>query len=228
MALDPKFKIKPDIAAQVIWILDNTGVYDADSNEGGWGDPNPELQESALAIYAVRVQDGDDQVVSIVSNQFIYDNAAVNNEVKEFQLAYDKDGQYDITLFIFRVSIDGTTYVDDDSAINEGEYVFYNNSLYLMAEGELVAVEDIGTLVGNELITQATCEELMTAKARILYNQKYKVYVKKRKDNCEDLDPYREALTDLYHDIIGVHYAFRTNLKSQAREGIDKIHKVYA
>lgn len=226
MALDLKIKLQPDIKGEVIWVLDNTGAYDADSKTGGWGDPNAELQESCLAIYATRVQDGDDHVVNIITNQFIYDNAAANTDIKEFQLTYDKDGHYVITMFMFQVTTDGVNFVEG-GAIQEGDYVYYNNALKKMESSVLVDFSDLASLIDDENVVQETCEELFVAKAKILYAQKRKVYAQKRKENCEDLDPYRDELFDMEQDIIGAVYNFQSNQKTLARQGIDEVHQEY-
>lgn len=227
MALDIKLKALSDVHAEVIWVLDNTGVYDDPLNLTGWGDPNAELSESCLAVYAERVIDGtDNKVCEVITNQFLYDNTAVNTEIKEFQLTYDKDGQFDITLFRFKVSTDGENYVDG-GAIGSDEFVWHDNQLKKSNAGTLEEVE-ISEALGDESVEQHKCEMIFLAKAKKIKSKMLNEYRTKRKEGCEDLDPYREGLIDIDADINSAYFAFRSNLKSTARETVEKIHEKYS
>lgn len=228
MAQELKMTHYPDQHADVIWVNETSGAYVADYNDTGWGDPNSELSESCLMIYAERViDDADNHVVEVLTSQFIYDDTALNTESKEFQLTYDEDGHYNISLLRFPVSVDGENFVEG-GAIGEGDYVYYNNQLYLHDGLELVAVTDFASLIGNENITQKTCEVLFQSKAIIKLNNARLEFRNKRLSHTEDIDPYREKWFDMKSMIEDAYKQFVVNMKSSARETVNQFHELFS
>ncbi len=226
MALSPSFKILIDVAADVIWVLDTTGVYSV-NNPGGWGDPNAERNEKALMIYAKRL-DSVDKVSEIITDQFVWDNGLSNSDVSEFQITLDKDGVYVITLLVLKVSTDGTNDLEGN-VLTDGDYVLYNDILYLRVLGSLeqVAPDNYSDLIENADIPQFTCEDIVIPNILITYNKEYKKYRDKRNEGCEDINDDRDKLIDLRLDIEGSEFAFRSNLKIQARKNIEALHNEY-
>jgi hypothetical protein len=228
MALELELKAISDQRAEIIWVFDKTGAYDVTQNPTGWGDPNPELNETCLMVYAERVVDGSDNVVcQIITNQFVFDASAVNTEEKQFQILYDADGHYVITLLRIPVSEDGTTNLEGDD-LEDGDYVYHESVLKKMVSGTLEPVDDYTELIGLEGVIQETCEKLFTKKAEVLYNKKYREFMDVRNANTEDIDHYQEVIDDIKFSIAGAVYQFQGNLKAAARETMVKIHEKYA
>jgi len=224
--LIPQLKLLIDVAGDVIWIQDDTGVYDA-NNIGGWGDPNQERNEMALMIHAKRTDDVD-VVSTLLSDQIVWNAGLANTDVSEFQITLDQDGIYNIYLFVFPVTTDG---IDDleGTTIVSGDIVFYNGLLQTFNGSIFTEVDPsfYDQFIDDVNIPQVFCEDIIMPNIIIKYNELYKTYRQKRLENCEDISDDREQLFDLRMSIEGTEYAFRSNLKTQARTNLEALHNEY-
>ena len=222
----------PNVAGTLITVTNTTGAYVASYNDGGFGsagEPNPDLAESCLMIYAEMVQDDvANIVINVESDQLLFDSEALNTAQPTFKLTYNEDGHYQITIFRIPVSTNGTTFLDTGASIAENNHVYYNGKIYKMVSSALVEVTDYSTMVGDDTIVQTTNNEFFMVKAQIKKNAKRFEYMEKRNSYVEDLDPYIKVLNQMDADIEGAYFQFNQDMRAAARDTIIKFHEKYA
>jgi len=228
MPLIPQLKILIDVTGDVVWIQDSTGVYSV-NNLGGWGNPNPERNEIAVMCYAKRIDvDGNDVISTFLTNQFFWDAAYANEEVSTYQIVHDEDGVYNLYLFTFPVTTDGINDLEGNP-LTADRYVYYNAQLQFY-DGSTFTPTSSGayeSCIDDANIPQVFCEDIIMPKLFLKYNAEYKAYVKKRNENCEDIDADPDRLMDFRFDLEGTEYAFRSNLQAQARTNLEALKNEY-
>ena len=167
MALKLNFLLQIDVSGDFLWITDDTGVYDV-NNETGWGAPNPEQNQSCIVAYLVRRAEdtttgetADTPLVPVNLN-IVFDAAAVNEKVNQFQFTLVRDGHHLATLFRLAVSTDGVQDLELNTLI-EGQFFYWSgpNAIYKIVSTVPVLVEDIGDMVDDPGTVQTTCEDVI-------------------------------------------------------------------
>lgn len=231
MALELNQLVQPDYTAKYLWVTDKTGEYAVDSNEGGWGAPNFELNQSALGVVAI-ARDEFRSVFENISPRWRFSASSTNDFVNVAQLAYLKDSLIDVYSIRLMATYDDIVSVD---AINfqEGSY-FYNiteDVVKKIENGAVIVVEDMVELVDNLSTLQALdgntisviCSDAYVIKLSVEYGKEYKVYTVKRKEGCDDLKTELFNLLNFKEDIIGARRAYNSGLFSQAQSIIETL-----
>lgn len=227
MALDIKFYTQLDYRAENVWIIDNTGEYDAANNEGGWGAPNPELSESALlALARVNTSEGYVNLTPVGSN-LVHDNVALNSKINSFQFAYVTDGWHEYYLYWLAVSDDGVSDING-RPLAEGEYFYYRTllKLYKIESGTAVEVTDASEIIGKEGTTFTLCEKLEQGKLSMKRASYYSQYKSERNTACDTTQIMNKTRT-LTEDIISNDYDFRVGMKTQAQTNVEYLLDVH-
>lgn len=218
MALNLKLELALDSDGDVIYITDKTAVYEAANNLGGWGAPNKELNQTALALLVELVRDETTNPAFAGTDQYVYDNIAANTKETMWQIRRELDGRYKFWIFALRVSSDGTTYIDDASAIPNDDFYFYNNQLYQMIAN--VPTIHTGTLADLKDIVnyeQAYTEDFFQPGIQICLWTKYSEYLASIPvSDCNSEKLLDEFLTG-FANFMGADYAYRCNLTSEAQ-----------
>lgn len=220
----PKYQISVD--ATQIFVTDITGQYDAVTNEGGWGAPNPELSESAVAMYVARVLDGVETEMSPATSFAVYDPGAANTKETKLEFAFSMDGHLKIVIFRLPVSLDGSTKVEGGS-LGEGEFFYWNNGdlIWQIVSGAPV-VKELSELIGEVSVVQSTCEDLVFPKLAIKYNTDYTEYMEERDDDdCDDAETLFDNLVHFRVDLAGAKYRFKNGSVGSAEDIIESLLK---
>jgi hypothetical protein len=221
MALILKQKIQIDIQGVVLWVTDMTLQYDAVTNPGGWGAPNPEIGDQCLMVFAEQIKDDESGDIIGVPLTVLTEQFATNltDYDHQFQLQLPEDGHFKISLFTFPVTTDGVDTLAGD-AIQEGDVVFYNGQVQKKTDSGYDVIEDYTLLYDEPDVPQVLAEDLIYPNLLIARNNQMKSYLELRRGKCvkEEIDDARDALVDLDIDIQGMDYAFRANLTSKARK----------
>lgn len=229
MALELKSEFTISRDGTRITVTDKTGVYDVTDNPGGWGAPNPELNESCLVCLVIRKASGGDQLMQATSPSvdYVYDAGAANSDEKSFEKIFRMDGVLNIVLIRVPVSLDDTNYVDA-GAIADGDYYYYNGSIYLRTAGAGVLVEDLLDLVGVSALTNDICEDISTPLLAIKFSEIRKEYRIQRDKECDDAIALLEELSKLRLDIEGAYDTFYSDLLVEAQNQVEDLITKYS
>jgi hypothetical protein len=164
MALILKSEVSVSKDGTKLYVTDKTGEYVAITNPGGWGAPNVNIYESCLVCFVIRKgSEGDEVFTSIApSVPFLYDDSALNSDVKVFEITNRIDAVIDVVLARLPVSLDNVTYVDTGS-VSEGDFYYYNNAVYHYTGGEPVLVEDWTEIAEDDGVLKDICHTFMDA-----------------------------------------------------------------
>ena len=225
MALDLKQKIEDTRNATKIYVTDKTGAYNASTNAGGWGSPNPELNQYALvSIGVMKHSEGDKDVVPVTSNVSFNENA--NNTYETvFTFTYLGDGVHEFYLFALPVSEDGVNTLDGHTLV-EGEYFYMNGVIYRIVSGTATVVEDYKAMIDDATVTQGKCDKLYVSKLKIKRNDLYLDYTEARGSFVAD-DPKFLKTLELSEDIRGVINTFLSGLLVDAENQIETLLDLY-
>ena len=188
-------------------MTDKTGAYDAVSNPGGWGAPNPELNESALLVYPVRMEDPVNVlVVTSGASPIRFDVGATNTDENEWQFDMGKGGYHRVHMFQFGLSSDGINYLDTSVINTDDFYVLTtDNKLYKLGTGEIT---DFEQLIDDATIPQVLCENLFYPGLAVLKQQQYREYATARDTDCGDFTALFDTYLQLKEDLDSADYTF--------------------
>lgn len=107
MAFSPKSQIYSTNNKEVLYLLDNTGLYDSATNKGGWDDGsgvsgNPRLQDCSDALMILTLPDGTDMQLSVKSSSLPFPNIyGIPYQITAESLGLEsfKDGLYKAKVF---------------------------------------------------------------------------------------------------------------------------------
>jgi len=233
MALELNQLVQIDYTAKYLWSTGKTGEYAAVDNEGGWGAPNSELNQSALGVIAV-ARDEARTVYGNVSPRWKYNSGATNADENQFQISYLKDSIIDVYMIRLMVSADHTITVDTvPIVLVEGHYYYYSqdSQVYKIENGVPVLVEDMLELI-DALSTLATfdgdttsilCSDAYVVKLSVEYGAWYKRYTILRKEGCDDIKGEFFRMLNFKEDIIGARRAYNSGLFSKAQSTIETL-----
>lgn len=227
LELKPTFTISQD--GSRITVTDETGLYDVTTNPGGWGAPNPNLYESCLVCIVVRKPSTGDALLTATSPtlDYIYDDQATNDEEKTFEKLFSIDSTLQVALIRVPVSLDDANYVEG-GAIADGDHYYYDGDIYLRTTGAGVLVEDLMTLLEDNALLKGLCDDLATPLLALKFQELYKEYTLKRKDQCDDAESLFNEIQKLNLDIQGLYYTFYSNLHVEAQNQIEDLLDKYA
>jgi len=233
MALELNQLVQPDYTAKYLWATDKTGAYALDSNDGGWGDPNSPLSQSALGVIAI-ARDEFRTVFENISPRWKYNDGASNANENIFQLGYAKDSIIDVYMIRLMVSLDHIITVDT-VGINlvDGHYYYHGTEgvVYKIENAAPVLVEDMTELV-DALPTLATldgdttsilCSDAYVVKLSVEYGAWYKRYTILRKEGCDDIKGEFFNMLNFKEDIIGARRAYNSGLFTKAQSTIETL-----
>lgn len=225
MALQLKQQVLLDNIVETIFQVDKTGEYSSPNNEGGYGSPNPELNQSAiLALCFYRASDGEEECGAIGGN-LKYNPIASNDEELEFQFRYINDGWYDHYLFWLAVSTDGSTDLTGRT-LDEEEYFYYQGTIHQIQGGNAVEVEDYSVLRDQETNTRILCERFWTGNLKVKRNNYYKSFADAREGACDDNPSFRKTRI-LSEDIATAITTFRSGLKVEAQKQAETLLDIH-
>ena len=225
MAQELKLEYSISIDTTKLLVKDVSGEYEVTSNPGGWGTPNPNLSESCLVMLAVRKASTGDVLLTPItpSVPFVYDNTATNDVQKTFEVAFDLDSVFEITLLRIPVSLDDANYEGGEGAIENDDFYYYNNKIYKRAAGIGVEVTDYMDLLEDNSIVSETCSDALTPLLALKRNTLYKEYRVSRNTDCDDAEPLFKQIQELDTDIQGLYNTFWSNLQVEAQNQIEDL-----
>lgn len=218
MPLSLKQLVRTNIYGTEVWSTDKTGAYNASTNTGGYGAPNPELDESALLLIMQREDHTGKTVLVPITPQVVHNPNVENTEANAFGFTYLTDGHYISTLIRLRVSDDGGATDLAGAPIADGTYFAIGTTIYHREGGlnVLVEPEDYIDLIEDDSLTKSTCEVMFYNKLLIKARDYYKEFSAAREDAREDSESILFKMDELFADISGADYNFRSGLKTKA------------
>ena len=226
---NPEYKISID--GSKIYVKDVTGAYDATTNPNGYGAPNAELNETALVCIIQRMASTGEELFEAINpvNPYVFDNTALNTKETEFEFNFAMDGVMDISIIALRVSMDGETYLDDDSGISEGEYFYWDGGIYKMETPTPDEIEnsDLAELFEWDDLVYKTCSDILAPKLALKRQDLRRKYMVQRKKDVDDAEPLFQEGLKLAEDIRGAYYTFYANMKVEAQNQIEQLLKLY-
>lgn len=214
-----------------VWITDKTGKYALSLNEGGWGTPNPELNQTALVAYVTHITPEGTVVLLPLSYAVSFSGADTNDTVRSIGFKYDGDGHYSSVLMSVPASSNGTTTLAGATiTLNQYFYLTTTGVINQKTSGGNVAVTNYALLVADETIAKTQCDKMFYNKLAIKMNDEYyRDYQAARDGNDPDLaaDLLRK-INDLKADIAGADYRFRVALFTVAENIVAELLEKHA
>lgn len=226
MALELKYNLLIDVDADSFYVEDNTLQYSA-SNLGGWGAPNDDIADIALAVFAERIEDSGNTVVNVVSTQFVTGLAVFDHQ---FELELLSDGHYKVGMFAIWVTTDGITTLGGHTIVT-GDVVYYNGQVQKYNGPGFDVVTDYSTLYDEVTVAQVVNEFLLTPKIQNVYNQLYLAYNQNVTEGCtsaSDLQDEIDNILRLNMEIQGAQIAFYSGSPVEARDILERITNEYS
>jgi hypothetical protein len=227
MALKLTFLIQIDVDGESVHITDKTGAFDATDNDTGWGTPNLELNQTAIAVLVQR-SDADGLVNLLpIGADAKFSATAINTDETTFQLALLQDGRHLAYEFALPASNDAITTLAGDTLV-DGDYFYWTtiNAVYKIESSVPVAVTDYSEMVGVSSVVQTLCQDLILPDLTRKKHDLYREYKDPRSTRCNDDATFQEVLM-LQQDIQGADYSFRSGLTTQSEEIIDTLLNEY-
>lgn len=229
MPVQPKQLLQTNRDADRLWSTDKTGAYNAVTNTGGWGDPNAELNESALLFVAVR-KGSTESFLSAVGTQVFNDPAAINSFENACEFVLSEDGHHRVYLFQLDVSEDGVTLLKDGSTIAEEGYFYYEGDVCQKIDGEvtIIEAEDYGDLIGNENIVNDYAENIFYPNLMMKLQSLVQTYIGYREKNqVEEEEYFKRLARDLRDDLESAYNLFWSGLTIQANSLVESLTNKY-
>ena len=159
MALELKFFVKEHIDGRSFVILDTTGDYDAEDNEGGWGTPNPSQSDITSAVLDIaEIKDAN----PVFETQYTLSSGGEyfsEDEVSVQDISYPKDRFNDS---IYRLRITATTASDT-----------YTTEWYYFGFASIIAGEVMRTSLDYHPSESKQKKEWILEQQRLLTNLRY-------------------------------------------------------
>ncbi len=214
-----------------LWFTDKTGEYDVDSNLTGWGDPNYELDQSALLVFWYLMQ--NPKVLLDPVNGSIKHSIAVDNDFEfVFQADYLQDGYHQVHSVRLMVSTDDTQSIDTVPVVfTEGNY-WYNsddNQVKQLVSGvpvlqDLTDTDTLDAIEADASTINLLCEILYAKNLVVEKNNKYTKGRNARRNNNEEQEiRMREDGMDILLGIANADYQFRFGFKTNAHDTIESL-----
>jgi hypothetical protein len=225
MPLTLKNKYEVTVAVDKIRVIDKTGAYNATTNAGGWGAPNPELDEVALWATVVRKALSGDEYFAPSTVNYVYDPVAANSKETTIEFKYSNDGVFNIYLGYLSISENGDTYLVGGGAIQDGDFFYWSSGGKFIWQrvGGVNQEATLAQLIASDDVSKVLCEDLVAARLSVEAQKKYKKYRIQRLKKVDDAEPLFDEINKLFTDIQGAYYTFYSNLKVEAQSQIESL-----
>lgn len=216
-----------------LWFTDKSGVYATPDNEGGWGTPNFERDESALLSFVFRKTDPR-QLLDNVSSLIAYSAGFGNDVESAFQTDYRLDGYHQFYMVRLMVSgndtesLDGTpvSFVDDDIWYNTLDFQIKRRVLGLPVVLDLTNQDDLDIIIADEGRNSVVllCEDMFYKDLAVEKNNKYtQMRQARREENSKQVDRLRKDQVDIGLGTATAAYQFSFGLKIEAQDTIETL-----
>lgn len=226
MALSIKIKSAITRDSKTLVVTDKTGAYVASLNEGGWGAPNVELDQSCLVFIAQRMGTEETTLLASSNTVLVFDSGAANTKETSVNLNFTLDGVYHITICRLPVSNDGINVLEG-SPIASDSYFYWNSKVWKMVSSTPNEITDISELVGVNSVVQNTCLAVLYPMLAIKRQSIYKKYRLSRDKACDDAEDLKEEFRKLYDDLVSVSYTAWSGLEVEAQDQIESLIDYY-
>ena len=175
MSLELKLEQKGINALGTLLTLeDKTGNYDAGTNPGGWGAPNPERSSMKLFLYGERKTTKE-----VTSLDLGFINMPIDIADLEYEIPTEFDGYYEFTLIA----------VSDGAPTVEGEYGYDGTNIQKF----------VGGSAENKTIAEASKDVDLTTKDSLPVLVSSRAAITRNRLNLELTDAYKSEANDRAH-----------------------------
>jgi hypothetical protein len=218
MAIEIKTQLVVTQDLSKVQITDITGEYSA-SNEGGYGTPNLNRSDVALALVVERLTFKSNPEFITVTPPISYNNSYTNTEESIFTFPYKVDGWYRIYSLVLPVDIE--TPVDGDV-----QYSSINDRVELYFNGEWTE-SNLENELSNGNLEITIKDELLVAKLIRQKNCAMDDYIECIQcSSCKCKDKL-ETVEKINAYIDAVVYMFNTDKRYEASRHLEKANKEF-
>lgn len=214
-----------------LWFTDKTGEHDATTNEGGWGAPNVELDQSAILVFVYRMTNPTFQLLPIGST-IKHNPVATNADELAFQFTYNNDGYHQFNSVRMMVSSDDANSIDTVPIVFTNGDVWYNSTDGLVKQmqgGSPVVLDitdqtDLSTILASDSVVQLLCEQVYYVNLAIKKNDLYNsMREARRRENTSQVNRDKEDQMDILLGTASAAYNFSFGLKTEAQDIIESL-----
>ena len=214
-----------------LWFTDKTGEYNVDSNAGGWGSPNFELNQSAILQFTYR-KATNRELVAPVGNTVKHSAAATNADELVFQMDYLNDGWHQFYSFRLMVSTDDVNSIDTAPIVFAEGDIWYNSNDTLVKQMvggspttlDLTDINVLDTIIGNTSVVELLCEQIYWKNLSQEKNERYtKQREARRRSDSSQEDRMRRDQMDIMLGTASSAYQFNFGLKTAAQDEIETL-----
>ena len=231
MALELKGLPQISQDGKYLWWTDKTGEYVITTNEGGWGAPNFELNQSALLVFIYRMENPK-KIILPVNGTVKHGSGLANDAELVFQGDYLNDGYHQFNSVRLMVSSDDSNSIDTiPIVLSEGDYWF--NSVTSEIKQKVSGVSVVQDLTDSDIldairdsnsVTYLLCEYMYYKNLAVEKNRKYTKGKNARRDeNTKQLDRMRSDGMDIILGTSTADYQFRYGLKTEAHNTVESL-----
>lgn len=150
--------------------IDNiTGNYNASTNPGGWGAPNPNRADFALALYGFSYERNEDADTALVVSNV----SGTDFDVEQWTIATLHDGYVYITMLVIPEYSTGVNYIANNIVAHpngDGEAVYYK-ALSGNGPGSALVTPGTSESVWQTITDLSTVEDLIPADRKVTIHQ---------------------------------------------------------
>ena len=226
MALKPTFTLEQSADCITLTLKETTGLYDATTNDGGYGTPNP--AESTIINTNFVFTLPDDSVINL-SNGVTPDTGGVSSvDFTAAQLGYTAppSGVYNIEYELFSIAnsavvTDGTRYI-----VTGGGSITYNGQTYFSNQTFTATSVSSFTINGsctvNPLAHTKNCNFLIFCGVQSCLKQ---LLLERCNEPCDCRDDFHAAMNELVIDFNAAQLAFSAGNYKCANDTMQRIEK---
>jgi len=213
------------------WYTDKTGEFNVDSNPGGWGAPNFNLNQSALLAFAYRMSNPKAKLVP-VGSQIKYSASYTNDQELQFQFDYLNDGYHQFYSCRLMASSDDVQSLDSTPIVfTEGD-IWYNTvtgEVKQLTAGGIVTLDlddtdVLDAIYESDSVNALLCEIMFYGKLAIKKNEKYTLMREARRlEDKKQVTKLREDGTDIMYGMAQAQYQFAFGLKIEAHDTVESL-----
>lgn len=231
MALELKGLPQISQDGKYLWFTENVGEYAVTTNEGGWGTPNVELNQSALLQWVYR-KTNPTELLAPVGQALKHNASAVNTDETAFQTDYLQDGYHQFHIARLMVSSDDLSSIDTTPVVFTVGDIWYNSidtQVKELTAGGVVVLDitdqaDLDNIAANASVTYLLCEQMYYKNLSVEKNSKYTEMVQARRDeDTAQIAQLRIDQTDIMLGTATAAYQFSYGLKIEAQATIESL-----
>lgn len=218
-----------------LWLTENVGEYAVTTNEGGWGTPNENLNQSALLAFIYRMTNPKTKL-SFVGAEIKYNVSATNADTTAFQFDYAGDGYHQFNIVRLPVSSDDANSLDAvPVAFTEGD-VWYNTIDQVVkqlvnnvpTELDLTDTTVLDAILLATNVVTTLCENIyfgdLAVQKNLIYNEMRQA---RRKENHKQEQRKRDDQWDLIMGMSSAMYQFYFGLKNESQDTVEDLIDTY-